>query len=374
LALNRRFRGSPLVAVQTLLGAASLALITFICLQLQLNLATAVCLYLTLVVLLSLWGSFVASAVISIIAVGCLAYFFTPPPFSFGIDDQFETIAVMLFWTTSAVITILVRRVRMRSDQLVSAERALRQAQADLAHANRVMLVGEMTSSIAHEIIQPLTAVVLNAGTCSTYLAKRSNLEEARECLALVVQNGKRAADTLRRIRALLKKVPPRKDLLDINEAIGEVIALTRNELRSNSVKLRTYLANELPLVLVDRIQLQQVIFNLLVNAIEAMNEVSDRPRELELCSGLCDSNNVFVEVRDSGPGVDVANLDLLFKSFFTTKAEGMGMGLSICRSIIENHGGRLWAKPNEPHGVVLRFTLPTQSDDRALQPTSSRS
>jgi signal transduction histidine kinase len=150
-----------------------------------------------------------------------------------------------------------------------------------------------------------------------------------------------------------------------MNEAIREVIALTQNELQKRSVKLQTRLSSGLPLVPADRIQLQQVILNLIVNSIEAMNEVSDRPRELAVSTGS-EPNDVFVEVRDSGAGVDSANLERLFKSFFTTKPEGMGMGLSISRSIVEAHGGRLWATPNEPHGVVFRFTLSTEADDGA--------
>jgi signal transduction histidine kinase len=370
-ALNDRLRGLWRVVYQTVSGSAALALLTYSCVHLGLNLAAAVCLYLTLIILLSLWGSFVSSAVVSLLAVASLDYYFTPPMFTFQITDPFDGIAVVLFLTTSAVITTLVSKARIRADQLVSAanlraEEALRQAQAELAHANRVMLVGEMTASIAHEINQPLTGVVANGGTALRYLAAQTpNLDEARQYLGLIVRDGKRAAEVLHRIRALVKKVPPRRELLEMNEAILEVIALTRNELQRSSVRLRTRLSSGLPLVPADRIQLQQVILNLIVNAVEAMNDVGDRPRELAVSSGR-ESNDVFVEVRDSGPGVDPANLDRLFKSFFTTKQEGMGMGLSISRSIVEAHGGRLWAQPNEPHGVVFRLTLPTRTDDGA--------
>jgi signal transduction histidine kinase len=370
-ALDRRLHGTWRAVVHILFGSTVLALLTFLCVQLRLNLATALCLDLTLIVLLSLWGSFVASGVVSLIAVGCLNYYFVPPFYTFRVDDPFDAIALVLFLTTSAVITALVR-ARIRTDQLlfeanIRAEGALRQAQANLAHANRVMLVGEMTASIAHEINQPLTGVVTNAGACLRYLDAQPNLEEARQCLGLVVGNGKRAAEVIRRVRALVKKVPPRRDRLDINEAIREVIALAQNQMQSSSVNLRTSLSNGLPLVPGDRIQLQQVILNLIVNAIEAMTEEDDRPRDLAMSSGRGESNEVFVEVRDSGPGVDPANFDRLFTSFFTTKSEGMGMGLSISRSIIEAHGGRLWATPNEPHGVVFRFTLPTEADNATL-------
>jgi signal transduction histidine kinase len=365
-----RLRGHWRGVVQSLFGTAALALLTYVCVSLRLNLATALCLYLTFIILLSLGGRFVSSAVVSLIAVACLDYYFTPPTFTFQVTDPFDGVAIVLFLTTSGVITALVSRARNRTEQLLleanlRAEEALRQAQAELAHANRVMLVGEMTASIAHEINQPLTGVVANAGTCLRYLsAKTPNVEEAREHLRFIARDGKRAAEVIGRIRALVKKVPPRRDLLDINETIREVIALTQNELQKSSVTLQSHLSSGLPLVPADRIQLQQVILNLIVNAIEAMNEVGDGRRELAVGSGRSDSTDVFVEVRDSGPGVDAGNLDRLFKSFFTTKPEGMGMGLSISRSIIEAHGGRLWAEPNEPHGVVFRFTLPTQAHD----------
>jgi C4-dicarboxylate-specific signal transduction histidine kinase len=352
--------------VHVLLGSAALALLTFVCVQLHLNLATAVCLYLALVVLLSLWGSFVSSAVVSAVAVGCLDYYFSPPFDSFQIADPFDWICLVLFLTTSAVITTLVARARIRTNQLLleanlRAEAALRQAETQLAHANRVMLVGEMTASIAHEINQPLTGVVSNAGTCTRFLAGETpNVEEARTYLGYIVRDGRRAADIIARVRALVKKVPPRKDRVDINEAIREVIALTQNEFRRSSVTLHTRLSHDVPPVPADRIQLQQVVLNLILNGIEAMNEVSDRPRELDVVSGRSASDEVFVEVADSGPGVSPANLDRLFTSFFTTKPEGMGMGLSISRSIVEAHGGRLSATPNAPHGVVFRLTLPT--------------
>ncbi|MDB5026878.1 MAG: multi-sensor signal transduction multi-kinase nodulation NodV-like protein [Candidatus Eremiobacteraeota bacterium] len=371
VAVNGALRGYWRSVVQFLFGCAALALLTFVSVRLDLNLATALCLYLIVIIMMSFWGSFVSSAVVSLIAVVLLDYYFTPPMFTFQIKDPFDSVAMVLFLTTSAVITTLVSRARIRTDQLVleanlRAEEALRQAQAELAHANRVMLVGEMTASIAHEINQPLTGVVANAGTCLRYLAAQTpNVEEARTYLGFIARDGKRAAEVIRRIRALVKKMPPRKDLLDMNEAIREVIALTQNELQRSSVTLHARLSVGLPLIPADRTQLQQVILNLIVNAVEAMNEVGDRPRELAVSTGT-ESNDVFVEVRDSGPGIDPANLDSLFKSFFTTKSEGMGMGLSISRSIIEAHGGRLWAMPNEPHGVVFRFTLPNEADHGA--------
>ena len=244
------------------------------------------------------------------------------------------------------------------------AEEALRKTQADLAHVTRVMTMGELVASIAHEVNQPLTGVVAHAGTCLRWLAAQPpDIGEVRQYLELIVRDGKRAGEVIYRIRALVKKVPPRRDRLDINTAILEVIALTHSELQRNRVELRTHLSSDLPLVCADRVQLQQVILNLIVNAMEAMSGVGNRPRELVVGAGGSDSNEVFVEVRDSGPGLDPANLSCLFESFYTTKPDGMGMGLSISRSIIEAHGGRLWATPNQPHGAVFRFTLPVEGD-----------
>jgi two-component system sensor kinase FixL len=247
------------------------------------------------------------------------------------------------------------------------AQESLRQAQADLARVNRVMLLGEMTASIAHEVNQPIAAAVTNAGTCLHWLAAQPpEMEKARQALDRIVRDAKRASEVIARIRALVKKVPPRRDFLNINEAIFEVIALTQSELPRNRVTLQTRLSSDLPLVPADRVQLQQVILNLIVNAIEAMSDMDDRPRELTVGSGGGDSNDVFVEVQDSGPGLDPANLEPVFQSFHTTKPDGMGMGLAISRSIVEAHGGRLWAAPNQPHGAVFRFTLPVEEESSA--------
>jgi PAS domain S-box-containing protein len=244
------------------------------------------------------------------------------------------------------------------------AEEASRKAQADLAHVTRIMTMGEFAASIAHEVNQPLTGVIAHAGTCSRWLAAQPpDMEQARRTLGLIVRDGNRAIEVIGRIRALTKKAPPRRDRLNINTAILEVIALTHTELQRDRVELRTNLSIDLPLVPADRVQLQQVILNLIVNAMEAMSGVGDRPRELVVVTGAGDANDVFVEVRDSGLGLDPANLSRLFDSFYTTKPEGMGMGLSISRSIIEAHGGRLWATPNQIHGAVFRFTLPVEDD-----------
>jgi PAS domain S-box-containing protein len=238
------------------------------------------------------------------------------------------------------------------------AEEALRETQAELARIARLTTMGELTASIAHEINQPLGAVVNNASACLRWLAAQ-NLEEARRSLAMVIADGHRAAEIIGRIRALAQKAPPRKDWLVLNDTILDVIALARNELQAHRVILMSELAGDLPLVLGDRIQLQQVLLNLMINAIEAMSSAGDAQHELVVRSGRDAANGVVVAVEDSGPGPDPTSLDRLFEAFYTTKTHGLGLGLAISRRIIEAHGGRLWATANIPRGAVFKFTLP---------------
>jgi signal transduction histidine kinase len=238
-------------------------------------------------------------------------------------------------------------------------ERLLR-LEAEIAHANRVNTLGELTTSIAHEVSQPLAAMVASAGACARWLAAAPPaMAEARAALDNIVADGKRARDVISRIRALTKRQLPRTDNLDINRELLDVLALTDRELRSQGIVVRTELGSTLPPVAADRIQLQQVLLNLIVNAIDAMRGVTDRPRELTVISRQNGSDEALVEVRDSGTGLDSHDAERVFDAFYTTKAEGIGIGLSISRSIVEAHGGRLWAGPNEPHGAVFRFSLP---------------
>jgi signal transduction histidine kinase len=238
------------------------------------------------------------------------------------------------------------------------AENALHHAQAELTHVTRVATLGELTASIAHEINQPLAAVVNNASACVRWLAAQ-NLEEARQSASRIIADGHRAGEIIGRIRGLVKKAPPQKDWLDVNETIQEVIALARSEVQRNGVTLDAQFSDDVPRVLADRIQLQQVILNLMINAIEAMSGDREGPRDLWVSSRKVESKDVLIAVRDSGPGLDLRSLDSLFHAFYTTKPQGMGMGLAISRSIIEAHGGRLWATANAPHGAVFQFTLP---------------
>jgi two-component system, LuxR family, sensor kinase FixL len=240
------------------------------------------------------------------------------------------------------------------------AEEALHKAQVELAHVTRVATLGEMTASISHEVNQPLAAVVTNANACLRWLARQSpDLDEARAAVERIIRDGGRASEVIERIRALVKKSPPRQDWLSINDIILEVIALARSEMHMNRVSLQTQLTDSLPLVLADRVQLQQVVLNLIVNGIEAMNRNSEGKRELGISTEEEGSSGVLIAVRDSGVGLNPENLEHLFDPFYTTKPDGMGMGLAISRSIIEAHGGRLWATPNAPRGAVFQFTLP---------------
>jgi len=239
------------------------------------------------------------------------------------------------------------------------ASEALGEAQAALARVNRVTTLGVLASSIAHEVNQPLGAMVTGAASGSRWLAAQPpDLNKAQHALERIAKDGERAGEIIHRLRALVKRQPQRKEPVDINEAIVEVIALTRDEVGRNEIALTPSLAGKLPLVEGDRIQIQQVILNLIVNAIEAMGGIGDRRRELAIRSAK-DGKTVLVEVRDSGLGVNPERVDQLFEPFHTTKADGIGMGLSISRSIIEAHGGRLWATANEPHGAVFQFSLP---------------
>ena len=238
-------------------------------------------------------------------------------------------------------------------------EEALRKAQGELAHVTRVMTMGESTASIAHEVNQPLSAIVTNSNACLRWLAGNSpNFDEAREAARRIIRDGNRASEVINRIRALVRKTDTEKVRLDINDTIGEVIALAEGEVRRNSVALRTELADDLPFVMGDRIQFQQVILNLVMNGIEAMASVADRPREFIIRSRQHESDKVLVAVQDSGIGIDRQNLEKIFDTFYTTKSQGMGMGLAISRSIIENHGGHLWTVPNESPGTTFQFTL----------------
>jgi PAS domain S-box-containing protein len=246
-------------------------------------------------------------------------------------------------------------------EEIKQAEQALHQAQAELARMTRVLMLGELTTSIAHEVNQPLTAVMNNGNACLRWLTRETpDLEAVREALRDIITNGQRASAVIARIRAALQKTPKQAVPLAINQVIEEVVGVIHHEVQRHEVRLRTDLAAGLPLVSGGRVQVQQVLLNLLLNGIEAMRAVTDRPRELLISSQRHASDAVLVAVQDSGSGLDPESMDRLFDAFFTTKPGGMGMGLSISHSIIAAHGGRLWASPNAGSGATFQFTLPT--------------
>jgi PAS domain S-box-containing protein len=242
------------------------------------------------------------------------------------------------------------------------SEERYREAQVELAHANRVTTLGQLSASIAHEVNQPISAVVNNASAALRWLDKGPpDLEKARQALTRIVANGSRAGEVIGRMRALLKKTPLRKEAVEINEAILEVVAVTRGETTNNGISVKTQLAEGIPLIQGDRVQLQQVILNLLMNAIEAINSVGEGPRELMISTDQAPSQSVLIAVRDSGPGLPLVSRERIFDAFYTTKPGGLGMGLSICQSIVEAHGGRLWATANIPGGAIFQFTVPAR-------------
>jgi signal transduction histidine kinase len=259
---------------------------------------------------------------------------------------------ISLFMDFAAQATIALESTRR--------ERQFREMQSELAHANRVATMGQLTASIAHEIKQPISTARNNACAALNFLAKSPpDVAEVREALTCIVDDTDRTSDVVDRIGSLIKKAPPRKEVVDLNAAILEVTALTRSEAVKTGVAVGTLLASELPRIQCDRVQLQQVMLNLIVNAIQSMSGVEDGNRELQISTVSIEPDGVRVAVRDTGHGLRPESLPRLFEPFYTTKPDGMGMGLAICRSIIEAHGGRLWATKCEPRGALFQFTIP---------------
>jgi PAS domain S-box-containing protein len=243
------------------------------------------------------------------------------------------------------------------------AEEALRQAQTDLAHASRLTTMGEFTASLAHEVKQPIAAAVTDANTCVRWITRdEPDLKEAREAACRIVKDAQRASEIINRVHLLFKKGTPQRELVDVNEVAREMIVLLGDEASRHSISVRTELAEDLPHVFVDRVQLQQVLMNLITNGVDAMHDV-DGPRELTIKSQPARSNEVLLSVSDTGVGLPRHQADEIFNAFFTTKTHGTGMGLRISRSIVESHGGRLWAADNSPRGASFCFTLPTKAE-----------
>lgn len=297
--------------VQFLVGSAALALLTFVCFRVSVNSTTVALLYLIAVVLLSLKGRFVPSAIVSIIAYICLDFFFTAPLFTIGLNQTLDFVAPVAYVTTALVITRLMSKVRKSMEDQKRAEEALRRSQAEMAHVTRVMTMGELAASIAHEINQPLAAIVNNGSACVRWLAGDSpNLAETREAAEEIIREGNRAGEVITRVRAFLRKSETEKAPIDINQTIRDVVILMRKEAEGKEVTPHMDLARDLPAIWGDRVQLQQVILNLVMNGIEATTSVTNRARELRIRSRKYESEKVLVEVQDSGVGINEVNLE----------------------------------------------------------------
>jgi PAS domain S-box-containing protein len=472
-------------AAQLGLGTATLAMATVACFQLDFGLGRVTLVYVTVLSLVSLLGSFAASMVLTAVAAVCLAYFFRPPFFPFGAAGEGDLVSIAIFVTTALIVTALTTRlVRtelqlsentarledaqriahigwwerdlatggitlsdeacrifgvMATDEPLAGEqllkvvhpedwgkvvearaaaelpgssryevdyrvvhpdgsirfvhsegdvvrdksgralqmfgvlqditrlkeadeqgRRMRQLETDLAHLNRVSVIGELTATLAHEILHPIAAARNNARAGMRFLQfSPPNLAEVHEALDCVVKDADRARDIVSRIREHIKKAPPREDRVDINKAIADVIGMAAPAAEKNRVSIRTDFQPDEAVVFGDLVQLQQVVLNLVMNAVEAMSSNTDLRRELSISTQATEDGRILVAVRDSGPGILAEDLDEIFKPFHTTKTSGIGMGLSICRSIIAAHGGKLWAEANQPAGAALQFTLP---------------
>jgi C4-dicarboxylate-specific signal transduction histidine kinase len=255
--------------------------------------------------------------------------------------------------------------VPLRTHSLTLASKALREVQVELAHADRITTIGRLAASVAPDVTQSIAAIVANAQAARHFLYHRPPaLDELRRALDCIVRDAYRASDVTYRIRELFKEAPPKKERVEINGAIRDVLELTRDEVTKNGVSVLTHFAEPSPTVQADRRQLQQVILNVVINAVEAMSSMREAARELLICTEKEESNGALVAVRDSGPGLDLRSADRLFEAFYTTKVRGIGIGLTVCRSIIEAHGGRMWAGANEPRGASFQFTLPLERDE----------
>ncbi len=302
-------------------------------------------------------------------------YFFVPPFYSWQISTTAETYFVA--FVACALVASWISSAKKRSEEALQEARSqleikvsertadLMQTQAELTRLSRALSMGELTASIAHEISQPLTAVVTNGDACLQWLSARPpNLEKARQSTEKIIQDGARAGAVVSRIRALFKKEGPIKNWVDINEVIRELVGFLRHEASSRHIFIRTELSSPLPLLKADRVQLQQVILNLVKNAMDALIEAAATSKEIVIRSRMQNGNEVLVSVEDRGTGLNPQIADKIFDPFFTTKPLGIGVGLSISRSIVEAHEGRLWAIPNPDGGAIFQFTLPTAHED----------
>src|SRR5256885_3401604 len=310
-------------------------------------------------IMLSAWlGGVGPGLIAAILSAAAFAYYFVSAVFSLALESD-EMPRFVVFVLAAVLVGSLSAAQRSSMQSLRKAEETLRETQAALAHVTRVMTMGELAASIAHDVNQPLAWIVINGNACLRWLAGESpNLAEAREAAQRIIRDGSRASEIISRIRALAKKTSTLAERVDLNEAIREVLALCQGEARKRDVVLRTQLPDDLPPVRGDRVLIQQVVLNLGMNGIEAMSDVQDRPRELVI-EARGEADRVRVAVRDSGVGLDPHALERIFDALYTTKPGGLGMGLSISRTIVENHGGRLSVVARDRRGATFEFTLP---------------
>src|SRR3989475_9547839 len=310
-------------------------------------------------VMLSAWlGGVGPGLLATVLSAAAFAYHFVSPIHSLAVDSE-QMPRFVVFVLAAVLVGSLSAAQRSSMQSLRKAEEALRETQAELAHVTRVMTMGELAASIAHEVNQPLAGVVLNGNACLRWLAGESpNLAEAREAAQRIIRDGTRASEIISRIRALAKKTSTLTERVDLNEAIREVLALCRGEARKHDVELRAQLPGDLPPVRGDRVLIQQVVLNLVVNGIEAMSGAQDRARQL-IVQAQGEADEVRVTVRDSGIGLDAQTVARIFDALYTTKPGGLGMGLSSSRTIVENHGGRLSVVARDGPGASFEFTLP---------------
>jgi signal transduction histidine kinase len=348
-------------------------------------------------ILISAWvGGFGPGLLAVTLSVLAFDYYFLPPIFSFAVEWNAMP-RLILFAVSALMVALLAASQRSRTESLSRtrddlaakvqelktvnealhtenaerkrAEGALQKAQAELAHVSRLTTMGELTASIAHEVNQPLTAVVNNANASISLLPQGApNLEEVRQALTEIIDDANRASDVIARVRQLAKRAPIEKSLLDLRDVVQDVLALARYESAARNVTIRTDLSKDLPSVFGDRVQLQQVLLNLIINGMDAMNEIEESKRVLTICGRRETRDGTFealLSVSDSGVGLKPEAMDRIFEAFFTTKPQGMGMGLAISHSIIEAHGGRLWAEPNVGPGATFLFSLPAATERR---------
>jgi signal transduction histidine kinase len=348
-----RFQNLRAMGKALLLPVASVALaVGIFVVDTIIDLDIAFPVFYTAIVLLSV--SFCRKNGVVFVGVGCIALTLLSDLLTAntGVSEAgvINTVVSLLAITSTTFLA-----VKIQSEKVAAFE-----AQSQLAHVVRGTTLGELAASIAHEVNQPLAAAVINGNACLEWLgAHPPNFDEARLAIRRLVKDAHRASHILRQVRALTKGSTPEEGPLDINETIIATVTLIDREIQQSQVSLQTRLSNDVPMVDGDRVQLQQVILNLILNAIEAMNTVATGPKNLLISSAKSATNDVLISVQDSGAGFAPENYDRLFNAFYTTKPAGMGMGLAISRSIVENHRGRIWAAPNSPRGAVFQFTLP---------------